>query len=269
MNYLCVDLGGTKTLICTIDETGNITNEIRFETPEKYEDFLEKLASSTQQLPEKFASAVMAVPGLIDETGKTVVAFGNRPWTNVALVADVNSQTGIELTILNDARLAGLAEAVYLKDMYKRVLYITVSTGIGGALAVDGELVPELLDIEFGHMPLAIDGKLIDWEDLASGRAIFETYGQRASDIQDPVIWKEIAHKLALGVGPACSFLQPDVIVFGGGAGQQADKFSAYIMEELEQILHPVIRKPQAILACHYKDEGVIYGCYELAKQSL
>lgn len=266
MTYLCIDFGGTKTLVCTLDENGTVIDEIRFETPADYPDFIETLTNTIQSLPDTYTRGAMSVPGLIEhETGR-VIGLGNRPWTDFSLKDDIRQRAGIELTLLNDARLAGLAEAVHLKEQFKRVLYITVSTGIGGALAVNGELVEALHDTEFGKMPLMIDGSFTPWEEVASGRAIANIYG-RASEIEDPEIWRDIANRLALGVGPACTAFQPDAIVFGGGAGQHTEKFAAFLQEKLKEILHPVVRQPQALLTSHYKDRAVIYGCFILARK--
>jgi glucokinase len=267
MNYLCVDFGGTKTLVCTISQEGVMQSEVRFETPEHYPDFIDRLAQEIAALPEKFTTGVMAVPGLIDQQTGTVIALGNRPWTHFELRNDLLNRTGVSMTLLNDARLGGLAEARHLIGKYRRVLYITISTGIGGALAVDGELVRALDDTEIGHMPIVIDGQFTSWENVASGRKIVENYNKRASEIDDPEIWEEIAHQFTLGVGPVCAVFQPDAIVFGGGVGEQAEKFTDFIAEELKTILHPVVRQPQALLASHFKGENVIYGCFELGKQ--
>jgi predicted NBD/HSP70 family sugar kinase len=269
MNYLCIDFGGTKTLVCVIDGQGAVQQEARFETPVDYVDFLDQLAEEIKQLPEQFTHGVMSVPGLIDHDNDTVIALGNRPWTNFALKQDLLERTGTTVQLLNDARLATLAEAKHLSGTYRRVLYITISTGIGGGLAVDGKLVSALDDTEFGKMPIEVSGTFTPWEEIASGRALVAKYQRRASDITEPEIWEEIAHSFALGVGPACATFQPDAIVFGGGVGEQADKFAHFIKTELEHILHPVIRQPQAILASHYQDNAVIYGCYELAKDLL
>lgn len=266
MNYLCIDFGGTKTLVCVMGAEGNIITEVRFETPELYPDFLDQLVQEIQQLPDTFSHGVMAVPGLIDHETGTVIALGNRPWANFSLKDDLKQRLQIDMTLLNDARLGGLAEARYLSGKYRRVLYITISTGIGGALAVDGNLVSALDDTEFGKMPIIVDSVFTPWEEVASGRKIVEKYSKRASDIDDDATWKEIAHTFVLGVGPACAAFQPDAIVFGGGVGEQADKFARFVSDELIDILHPVINQPKAILASHYKGENVIYGCYELAK---
>lgn len=270
MNYLCVDFGGTKTLVCTLDEEGNIREENRFETPDIYSEFLDILASSIDSLTDKFQTGALSVPGLIDTENDTIIALGNKPWTNFSLRQDLQNTTGIDFRLLNDTKLAGLAEARYLQDKFSRVLYITVSTGIGLALCVDGELVPELIDMEFGKSPFFYEDRMTAWEEFAGGRGVVATYNKKASEIDttDEKSWREISHKLVIGLGPACAAFQPDAIVFGGGVGEQSDKFSRYIQEELAEILHPVIRQPKALIQCHYKDKSVIYGCYELAKSA-
>ncbi|MFZ1249609.1 MAG: ROK family protein [Candidatus Saccharimonadales bacterium] len=267
MNYLCVDFGGTKTLVCIIDDQKNITTEVRFETPEHYPDFVERLSQEIRNLPEKFTSGVMSVPGLIDQTTGTILALGNRAWQNFPLHADLQERTGVNMHLLNDARLGALAEGVALKDQFSKVLFITVSTGIGGGLCVNGTLDHSLDDTEFGKMPLMYEGTYQPWEEFASGRAIVATYNQRASDITDPTIWQEVAGKLAVGLGPLIAVLQPEAIVFGGGAGQQADKFKDFLRDAVEPRLHPVIRKPKAYLATQIKDVNVIHGCYYYAKE--
>lgn len=266
MGYLCIDFGGTKTLVCILDEHGSITTEVRFETPEHYPDFLDRLTNEINSLDESFTTGVMSVPGLIDQSNGTVLALGNRLWTHFTLQSDVRDKTGVTLTLLNDARLGGLAEGRRIKDQFYRVLYITVSTGIGGALVLDGKLDRALDNTEFGKMPLYYEGNLLPWEEFASGRAIVAQHNMRASDITDDNIWRSVAHNIVLGLAPVCAVLQPEAIVFGGGVGQQSDKYSHFIADELSTLLHPVIRQPRALLQSFYQDEAVIYGCYALAR---
>src|SRR3989338_11540103 len=97
MNYLCVDFGGTKTLVCVISSDGNITSEVRFETPKEYTDFLDTLAATITDLPEKFETGVLSVPGLIDIPTRTVIALGNRPWANFKIQDDLLEKTGVKI----------------------------------------------------------------------------------------------------------------------------------------------------------------------------
>jgi predicted NBD/HSP70 family sugar kinase len=121
--------------------------------------------------------------------------------------------------------------------------------------------------MEAGKMPLYYRGdQLKHWEDIVSGRIIFEKYGKKASEIDDDKIWQEIGEKLGYGLGAVCSTLQPDAIVFGGGVGQYADKFSPTVSKYLEDNLHPIVRKPQEFLPPKYIEDSVLRGCYEHIK---
>lgn len=267
--YLTVDIGGTKTLVASFSAEGEISDKVKFPTPKNYQQFLQDLAVNVGKLStEKFDKGIVAVPGLIDRNEGIVFALGNLPWKNEHIRDDISRHLdNLKIVIENDARLGGLAEAALLKDLYKRVLYLTVSTGIGGALIEDGIIPKTLEDTEMGKMPLPHKEGIDHWENFAGGRSVVERFGMRASEITDPKAWKEIGANLALGVGTICSTLQPEVIVFGGGVGQYADKFSPTVVEYLEKELHPVVRRPKAILASGYDGDGVIYGCYEFIKQ--
>jgi predicted NBD/HSP70 family sugar kinase len=268
MSHLCIDCGGTKTLVCIVDDNGTITHRIKFPTPDDYPAFLDQLADTVHNLPEQdFSTCVMAIPGLINKQTGTVIAFGNRPWANVTIVSDVSARLGLAPLVENDAKLAGLAEARQVQHLYRRVLYITVSTGIGSALLINGEISTDMATTEFGKMPLPFDGKIVDWEDFASGRALTGTLGKRAEAITDPAEWQEVARRLSFGLGPVCAAFQPEAIIFGGGVGQYADNFIPYLTDYLQKTLHPVIVQPKALLPCSNKEDSVIYGCFELTKQ--
>ncbi|HTE21866.1 MAG TPA: ROK family protein [Candidatus Limnocylindria bacterium] len=269
--YLAVDIGGTKTLVASFSNEGEIQERLKFPTPRDYQEFLDELAKNVANLStSNLEVAVVAIPGLLDRQKGIVFALGNLPWQNERILEDISNHLGgLRVIIENDARLGGLAEAALLKDSYQRVLYLTVSTGIGGALIQDGRIAKLLEDTEMGKMPLVFNGKVNHWEDFAGGRGVVSRFGKYASEITDHESWHEIGINLSMGIGAICSVLQPEVIVFGGGVGQFADKFTPTIATYLEKELHPVVRRPKALLAASHKEDGVIYGCYELVRQSL
>ena len=85
---------------------------------------------------------------------------------------DLKDTLKCPLYLENDAKLAGLAEAYELRDKYTRVLYVTVSTGIGLGLVVDGKIDYSVHDAGGRGMLMEHDGKLMAWEEFASGKAI-------------------------------------------------------------------------------------------------
>lgn len=266
-----VDIGGTKTYLACFSESGKLLREVKFDTNHDYDTFLTDLEQYARKLETKKAKiACAAVPGLLDRENGIVKSLGNLPWKDRYIQHDIAATLGIEHTYIeNDSKLAGLAEARHISDEFQRVFYLTISTGIGGALVVNGQLLPELLHMEIGKSPLMHRGKIEQWEEFASGRAFVKKYGKKAVDVSDQKVWEEFAQVINQGVGIICSTFQVEAIVFGGGLGQHLEKFKQYITPYLQEHLHAIVLPPKALLACHYKTQSVIYGCYEYAKDHL
>ncbi len=264
--YLAVDIGGTKTLLACSDEGGEIQQQIKFPTSQNYQDFLKTLAENVANLSTKdFVMAAVAVPGRLDRMRGVSLAFGNLPWHEVPVQGDIQEVLGCPVHIENDANLAGLSEAAHIKDRYRKVLYITISTGIGGGYIIDGKIDPDTVDAEVGHMLFEHEGQLMIWEKFASGKAIVEAYGMRASEIKDSAIWQKISRNLALGIINVSAVLTPDVIVLGGGVGSHYDKFGQALDQILKEISPGMVSIPP-ILPAKRPEEAVIYGCYELIR---
>ncbi len=266
-----LDIGGTKTLLAIFAENDTMLEEVRIETNKDYDIFMKDLTAQARKLnTSKAKIACAAVPGLLDRKRGVVVALGNLPWKNKPIAHDLSQALGVQhVYIENDSKLAGLAEALHIANEYKRVLYLTISTGIGGALVVNGKLVKEVIDMEIGKSPLLHEGKMQPWEEFASGRAFFNKYEQKAVDVKDPKIWAEFAEYINAGLGVVCAAYQPEAIVFGGGLGQRLNRFKEYLGPYLQANLHPIVRQPKALLATHFRGQSVIYGCYAYAKEKL
>lgn len=266
--YLAIDIGGSKTLLATFSASGKMLESKRFETPKNYSDFSTELKKSFQALETTdVVNCVVGVPGRVDRSRGVAIGFGNLGWENVPLAHDIEKICGVYTKIENDANLAGLSEASLIKSAYKKVLYVTVSTGIGGVIIVNGELWPEYADMEVGHMKFENDGKIMAWEEFASGKAIVKKYGKRASEIEDPQIWHAVSHDLGLGLTNVIVNHTPDVIVIGGGVGSHFEKFADSLHESLILYVTKLVPMPELRKAIR-AEEAVIYGCYELAHQS-
>ncbi len=266
--FLAVDVGGTKTLISEVTDDGTIADSIKIKTPADYHLFVDEVAKSVDKLSTaNFQKACVAIPGKIARKNGVGLTFGNLPWENVPIQADFERIFHCPVIVENDANLAGLGEAQFVDPALRKVLYITVSTGIGAAFVVDNRLEPNALDAEIGHMLVEHRGKLERWEHFASGSAIVRNYGKRASEIEDQQTWYKIAHNLAGGFLTAIAIYTPDVIVVGGGVGTHLDKFKDKLLELLEIYDNPMISIPVIEKAKH-PEEAVIYGCYQLIQQS-
>jgi len=264
--YLGVDVGGTKTLLAVFTKDGRLKQTARFATPHNYSRFLDALTENIQGLGvDDFSAVCMAIPGMVDRKNGVGLAFGNLPWKNVHIGDFVEKLTKAPVLVENDANLAALSEAKLLKHDVEKVLYVTISTGIGTGIITNGIIDPEFADSEGGHIMLSHRGKQMMWEKFASGRAIERRFGKQARDINDRATWKTITHDLALGFIDLIALLQPDVIIIGGGVGTHFNKFDDLLKAQLKKYETPLVPIPKLIRAKR-PEEAVIYGCYELLK---
>ena len=152
--YLGIDIGGTKTLVAALDDNGVITEKLRFPTPKDYTNFLKEVEKTVANLSTKeFIACCVGVPGRLDRTQGIGIAMGNLPWVNVPIGTDIQRLIKCPVSIENDAKLAGLSESMLLKE-YRRVLFITISTGIGVGFIVDQTIDAAMADSEGGQLSL-------------------------------------------------------------------------------------------------------------------
>ena len=264
--YLGIDVGGTKTLVCSLTNQGVISEEIKFPTPKKYEDFLEELGPVISHLGvDDFRAGGIGAPGVIDNKRGIGEAFSHLDWQNVPLQHDVERLAKCPMAIENDAKMAGLSEAMLAKQ-FSKVLYVTVSTGIGTAFIVDQRIDQALRRNEGGHMLLEHHGKYRRWEDFAAGSAIVKQFGKRMSDINDERTLRVVARNIAIGLIDLVAVLTPDLVVIGGSVGTHFDKYGDYLQEYLEKYDNPMIELPK-LKAAERPERAVVYGCYDLARQ--
>lgn len=265
--YAGVDIGGTKTLVAAIDDTGAIVRKIRFETPKSYDGFVTEFKKATRELGKHdFKAGGVGAPGKMDARGRGVW-FGNLVWKNVPLDHDIERILHCPVIVENDAKMAALSEANLLSKKYSKVLYVTISTGIGYGLVVDGKIDTSLSSR--GATAIIVDhyGKHVSWESFASGHAIVERYGRKAQDITDAKTWQAISRDIASGLIELIAITEPEVIVFGGSVGVYYDRFGGPLKAELEKYITPLVSLPD-LRAAKRPEDAVLYGCYDLAKQT-
>jgi len=234
--YLTVDVGGTKVLVATFTKGGEKIKSMKIKTPIMYPDFIAELKSTINELlgGSQPDACAIALPGTIDRDNGIVLYFGNLPWENVSIKQDLSDILQCPIYLENDAKLAGLAEADAVKDLYSRVLYVTVSTGIGLGLTVNGEIDYSVKDAGGRAIMLEHQGKIMAWEEFASGKAIVAQTGKMASEITDDADWYLVSRNIAIGLINLIVTLSPECIVIGGGVGAHLDKFHERLHDELE-----------------------------------
>jgi glucokinase len=189
--YLGIDLGGTKIAAGVVSPQGVLRGLASTSTParEGVPAVVRAMAGVAREAAraagvgvKRLAGGGVGAPGPIDSVAGLVVSPPNLPgWQNVALGQLLGRALGLRLALENDANLAGLAEHRFGAGRgCSPLVYLTVSTGIGGALLLDGELVVGARGVagEVGHLVLLPDGPLCGCgnrgclEALASGTAV-------------------------------------------------------------------------------------------------
>ncbi len=260
---ITVDTGATKTLVASFDSNGKIHKEHRFLTPKNKPDYISQIKKIIEADYNKSTldGMVIAVPGIVRDNN--LVWWANLSWQGFGfdIAKALSSVVSCPIWLENDANLAGLAETKILSPLPQLSLYITISTGIGTGVIIDGQIIPALSPIEGGQMLIEYDGLIRTWEKFASGNAIKHTYKHLAKDIKDQIIWQEIADKISRGLLVLIPMLHPEIIIIGGSVGSYFSRYETILQKILSSQLDPNFRRPQ-IKQAYHPEKAVLYGCY-------
>ena len=229
--YIGLDIGGTKLLAAAFSERHELVRQERMDTPLEFRDGIEALKHLVRQVAgSDTIQAIGASAGgpLNFETG--VVSSLHMPnWRDVPLKALLEEEFSVPFLVDVDTNAAALAEYTFGGLQTDRLLYVTVSTGVGGGLIVDGEVyrggggahpevghqvVPYDLPIQ-GPIPCTC-GSSDCLEAIVSGKAIRSHYKKRAEELTDEE-WEHVAKNLARGLRNAVALYAPSVLALGGG----------------------------------------------------
>lgn len=311
--YGLVDIGGTKTLI------GIATNEKiigtrqlmskTIESPQMLIDILMKefdsLIAETDHKYGRLNSVGISVPGPLNRENGVIHFIGNLKWSNFKIVEELRKRLNdIPIIIDDDANAAGIAEAIYGAGKgYKNQIYLTVSTGIGGAIIIDEKLYYGKQDLagEIGHMTVSPDGPPCSCgnfgclEALASGTSIAKKGEQLLIQEQSEVLL-ELAGKnsvtaemvfeavrlgdqacfsiiqqtcryLGIGLANIIQIFNPDAIILGGGIMNNQSKLLIPLIEnEMNQRLFKIHRGHLDLKLAALSGQSGLWGAWHLAK---
>ncbi len=270
---IAIDTGGTKTLLAGFSKEGKLLKSFEFQTPksqQKYLEIIEKVIKKefSEQLKSGEIEAIScAEPGII-ENG-VILWAKNLRWQNFNVKAELSKIfPNIKILVENDANLAGLFESKKFKNKAQNILYITLSTGVGSGIITDGKINQGLKNSEIGRIPIEFDGRVREWEEFASARAIFNVYGKYVSEISKPRQWQNIADRISRGFLVIIPIIQPELIIIGGSLGENFKKFDLFLEQIVRENLPEGISCPKIVKAQKPR-EAVIYGCFESAKEAL
>lgn len=218
MSVLGIDIGGSGIKGALIDtETGELATE-RFRLPTPEEARPEDVADTVTDLVRHFeykGPVGVGFPAVVRGGVVYTAANIHRNWIEINAEQLFSEETGCPVYVLNDADAAGVAEMKFgVGRMQSKgvVIMITIGTGLGTALFVDGKLVP---NTELGH--IEIRGK--DAERRASDAA------RQKKDMS----WEEWGGKFNEYLNTMERLFWPDLFVLGGGSSKVFSKFSPYL----------------------------------------
>lgn len=253
-----VDLGGTKIHAVRLSPSNGIEDQVLVPTPRDKAGVLSEIASVVGYLRAKNTRAIgIGVPGPVDFRSQTVRVMPNLPgWKNAPLASEISRRAKLPCAIDNDAKCFLRAEmAEGAAKGAKDAVGVVVGTGIGGAIAINGEICRGANGFagEFGHTILSDrEGNPAarnagSFEALASGeairyralsllssgrrsRSVLRAEGLVAKDVFDAgregdavaeAAVSEAAYFLGIGLSNIVNSLNPEVIVMGGSVSKQ------------------------------------------------
>jgi polyphosphate glucokinase len=213
MHALGIDIGGTGMKAAPVDlDTGKfLADRIKIATPQPAAP--DAVAGVVEKLVEAFSwSGPIGVtfPGVVMNGIIRTAANLDKAWIGLDARSLLSKAAGQEVRLLNDADAAGVAEMTFGAGSGEpgTVLMVTLGTGIGSALFVNGILVP---NTEFGH--LEIRGKDAERRASEHAKAVLE------------LSWKQWAKNVNEYLEHVEALVSPQLIIIGGGISKQSDKF--------------------------------------------
>ena len=247
MTLLGIDIGGTGIKGAPVDvETGSLAGErFRIATPQP------ALPNSVADVVGEVAAhfnyqgpAGVTFPGVIKQGVVYTAANVDSSWIGVN-AGELFSRHlgGAAATVVNDADAAGVAEMRFGagKDRKGIVILLTLGTGIGSAIFLDGKLLP---NTEFGH--LIVRGK--DAEKRASEKAREEK----------KLSWKQWGKRVSEVLNELEKLFSPDLFIIGGGISKKAEKFFPFLTAKTEVVIVPALMRNEA---------GIIGAAYLASQQ--
>ncbi|MER6537755.1 polyphosphate--glucose phosphotransferase [Streptomyces sp. 900105755] len=219
MQIFGVDIGGSGIKGAPVDlDKGDLAQE-RYKVLTPHPATPDSVADGVKQVVDHFGwsgPVGLTFPGVItDGTHIRTAANVDKSWIDTDARKLFSERLGgLPVTVVNDADAAGVAEMEFGagRDRKGVVLLLTFGTGIGSALFVDGELVP---NTELGHLELGGH----DAEKKASSKAKED----------EELNWEHWARRVTKYLAHVEMLFTPNLFIIGGGVSRKADKFLPYI----------------------------------------
>ena len=305
-----VDVGGTKIAAGVVDEAGKILSRARRESPATDSAAMqESIADLIRELDAEhdIEGVGLGAAGFVDVSRATVLFAANLSWRDEPLQADLQRLTGLPVVVENDANAAAWGEFAFGAGADSDdLLLVTVGTGVGGGIVLDGRLHRGTFGIaaEIGHLRVVRDGRPCPcgnrgcWEQYASGSALVrdarevaastegaaalvERAGGDPEAITGPMITTAaqegdpfaverlgvLGMWLGEGIASLAAVLDPGVVVIGGGVSAAGDLLLDPIREHFRANLTGLSHRPElAIRAATLGNDAGLIGAADLVR---
>lgn len=306
-----IDIGGTKIAIALETVRGERISSRQFPTcvglgPEL---ILNNIVSAIREMSAEAQTRLLSVglgcPGSVDKERGLVLLPINLPgWHEFPIVNSIEERLGVPALIENDAKLAALGEYVRGAGRgFRDIVFFTISTGIGGGIIINGEILQRLGAGEVGHMTVMPDGPPCGcgscgcMDALCSGAAIARRarallakgessiIGQMVSHPDEITaqtiaaavergdglarrVWDEMIYFLSIGIGNVITILAPEAVILGGGVAASGEQLLGPLRPLVEQRARMIPVERVQILQAALAGESGLHGALVIARQA-
>ncbi len=281
MKVLAIDIGGTKFTVAAFEGKRILLRETRHTDRSGGP---QSLFTHVSGIFETWRDVYSFAPdrcgigfgGPVDFASQAVIHSTHvEGWAQYPLVANVQTVTQAATVMDNDANLGALGEARYGAGIgCDPLLYITLSTGIGGGVVIGGQVYrgADSYAGEIGHINIVPDGPSClcgssgCFERMCCGLWLQRDYGKSALDLmRDPDFVSRYVVYLARGLKAAVMLLNPARIVIGGGISKAGELLFAPLRDELRRQITSWSRARLDVVPAQLGDDSVLYGALALA----
>ena len=299
---LGIEIGGTKLMMVIAGMDGVILERRRFAVSREQgaEGIRKRIESELPALTgsHKVRGVGVGFGGPIHwQTGRIARSHQVEGWSDFDLAGWLHQLTGASVSADNDANVAALGEARHGAGKGRSpVFYVTLGSGVGGGLIVDGKIYHGAFpgEAEIGHLRLDREGTILEsrcsgWSvDRLVREAVAKNSTGRLAELvrqspgtearhlpealrqKDPVaerIVRRTAEDLALGLSHVVHLIHPEVIVLGGGLSHLGEPWRSEVAAALGSNIMEVFKPAPPILLSSLKEDVVPVGAIELARE--
>ena len=265
-----IDLGGSHIAIGVVDKNGKILEKVEKKLKglltKEVKQIIEKtIIEAVNKYKEQYeiSEIGIAIPGTV--TKDEIIKSVNLGLKNYKIIENLNKKIDLPIKIKNDAKAAAIAESTYgtLKQ-YKRIVFLTLGTGIGGAVIIDNKLLDtgELPGCEIGHVVIEKNGiecncgkkgcfekyasmkafknnlrKALGYDENFSGKDLLALIKNTKKEDEKykkiEKVKKEFIENLAIGISNLVNIFEPEAIGIGGSFVY----FEEVLLEDLKKEL--------------------------------